>query len=250
MNICCWRSRLTPETVHGLGASLEIFSPLLPELSEGHKVILYDCAGEEPALLVGTEACMSLPQLLDDAIEILALFSPSESVTVIAHAEGCLLAGHLAASHPILVDGLVLLNPVVTLDDDRRSALRERASMARTSGMFAIADSIASLETPSSNTPSRNKIFQILSVQDSSCYAEQCEALAGAENPEWTRLRETPVLAVSGDLSSNGPYASHHLDDEILRKVHDVTTLTLASSGLWPTLEAPQKTGKMIVDFW
>jgi 2-hydroxy-6-oxonona-2,4-dienedioate hydrolase len=100
--------------IHGAGAHLEVFLPVVPLLAQGRRVIAYDMVGHglsaKPPVDYTTEVLST--HLLD---LLSALELPRASL--LGHSLGALVAAWTAAYRPERVDRLVLVTPGSVADD-------------------------------------------------------------------------------------------------------------------------------------
>ena len=118
---------------------------------------------------------------------------------VVAHSMGTLVAQHLAVAASEWVASLTLFGPVGEPGEAARERLRDRAALARASGMVAIADPVAAAGL-SSSTKADNPVAEAFVReshlrQDAEGFAESCEALASAKGAD-LRLIRCPTLIV------------------------------------------------------
>ena len=99
--------------IHGLGGTMEFYRPLIhaADLKDSHKHILYDLEGHG---LTPTKAssAVTMESLVDDLFGILtSLRFNLDSVTLVSHSVGGLIAMTFALKHPSLAKKLILIGP-------------------------------------------------------------------------------------------------------------------------------------------
>ncbi|MWV48392.1 alpha/beta fold hydrolase [Rathayibacter sp. VKM Ac-2803] len=120
------RSERTFVLIHGIGMSHHTFSRLAVHLREHGRVIAVDLAGfgsnrtPEQRVGIADHARFVAHVLADRGVE---------SAVVVGHSMGSQVAVELTARSPDLVDGVVLIGPVV--DPQRPTALQQGLALAR-----------------------------------------------------------------------------------------------------------------------
>jgi pimeloyl-ACP methyl ester carboxylesterase len=150
--------------LHGLGLDRHIWDGL-SALSDRFELVSCDL----PAALG-----------IEDMSEVLAAALRRDGIAkthVVGHDLGGMVALHLAASEPAMVERLVLCATAPTFNDDDRSLWRQRAAMARQAGAAAVLGLLeAEWFTPA---------FLARNPQSAACSPEKlavaCEALATAD---------------------------------------------------------------------
>ncbi|MFF7182952.1 alpha/beta fold hydrolase [Streptomyces sp. NPDC008121] len=219
--------------VHGLGGTSSCFEPLAAGLSRQYRTIRYDFNGHgrtplRPPVTIGS---------LTDELEALVATMADRPVCVIAHSMGTLIALQLAADRPEMIDRMVLISPVRGASPAAGQAMSDRAALARSQGMAAIAESALTSGTSRSARESNPLltalIRELLLGQDSEAYAQACEARAGARDCD-LRGVGAPVLLLSG---SEDPLSSAELTARLTREMPQARQVTLARCGHWPLIE-------------
>jgi pimeloyl-ACP methyl ester carboxylesterase len=223
--------------VHGLGATTTFYEPLVPSLEGGFRLVRYDFDGHGRSPLTGP---ITVPDLARDLGALIATL-PDGRAHVVAHSLGTLVAQQLAATAPERVRSLVLLGPVRAQGDAAKTATRARAATVREKGMIAVADSIVQNATApaarAANPLVSAAIRELLLGQDAESYAQACEALASAENPDLAAITaDTLLLAGEGDKVS--PQATlDGMKAGLAGKTIEIATV--ADCGHWTVTEAP-----------
>ncbi len=188
--------------IHGLGGSSNNWTPLLPALG-GFRRIRPDLPGSARSPLPGDGQALSIEGCVDAMAQLLRALDV-ESVHVMAHSMGTIVAQHLALRSPGTVKSLVLFGPLAAPPEAARANIAARAVAARggVAAMQEIADAIVKGAT---STQTRERQPSVLALvresvmrQSPEGYAQSCEALARAQSAELERL-DVPTLLVTGD---------------------------------------------------
>lgn len=172
--------------VHGLGGTLDYFTPLIQtlRLEESHSLHSFDLEGHglSPTSPVSSLTIQSFAQDVRGVFEHGRL---SGKVTLVAHSMGCLIALAFVIEHPDLVSNLILIGPPPNpLPEAASNASYARAKLARERGMVAVVDAVVnagtSERTKTDNTVGLTAVRLSLLGQDPEGYAKACTGLAGA----------------------------------------------------------------------
>ncbi|KZO98402.1 hypothetical protein CALVIDRAFT_535495 [Calocera viscosa TUFC12733] len=236
--------------IHGLGGTVNFYSPIANELAKTHTLIRYDAEGAGRSPISSISSFPDMESFAEDAADVLQSQSIQGPVPVVAHSMGTLVAAHLAAKHPALVASLILLGPVKALPEAARTATFGRAKTVRTKGMGAVADTIVAAAT-APYCPSIVTSFarEMLTAQNAEGYARHCEALATAENPDWTMLRGKPILCIAGVADKVSPVANSEGYADLVGHAAKVKVVKLEDCGHWHALEKPEEVVKAIQQF-
>lgn len=204
--------------VHGLGGTLEYFSPLVSEmgLQDVASLHLFDFEGHGlspthplSVLTVGSLAADLAGVFLHAGI------TKSNPATLIAQAMGCVIALKFALDNPGLVRKLVLFGPPpFPLPEATRRVLQERGELIRTLGMGAVVDKIVlsstSEHTKKTNPLAVSAIRLSLLGQEPEAFAKACSAFARDEAPLPVENLDVQTMIVTGSedkVSSADEYA-------------------------------------------
>ncbi len=234
--------------IHGLGGSSNTWTPLLPVLA-GFKVIRPDLPGSGrsslPAQALSIEGYVA-------AIESVLASLGAESVHVMAHSMGTIVAQHLAVRNPGKVKTLALFGPLVAPPEAARPNIAARAKLARggAASMQEIADAIVqgatSRETREQQPAVVALVRESLMRQSPEGYAQSCEALAGAQPAEIERI-SVPALLVTGDQDGVAPPASVAA---MAARIAGCRQVVLDGCGHWATCEKPQRCMQELEQFY
>ncbi|MEU6642773.1 alpha/beta fold hydrolase [Saccharomonospora sp. NPDC046836] len=161
-------------------------------------------AGSFAIDLPGHGGAPALPRGADvaDFAAVVADALDGERVHVVGASLGGLVAQHLAAEYPGLVDRLVLVDTVTVYPGQMRRMWRERAAMARDRGLAELADPMAAMwfTAPFAAGPVAARIREWFLAMDPESYARACEALATADTTGAVIAAPTLVVCGSADL--------------------------------------------------
>lgn len=232
--------------VHGLGGATSFYDPLVADLAGDFRFIRYDFNGHGRSPLSGE---LSIDSLTEELAEVIKTQTTSGKAHVIGHSMGTLVVQHLAATHPELVDKIVLLGPVRAQPDQAKAATRERAALVRDQGMSAVAEAISrgatSDQAAEHNSLLRPLVRELLLGQDAEAYAQACEALAAATNPDLSAIK-SQVLLITGDEDGVSPPATN---EAIAGELTDAQRHTISGIGHWTVLEAPDFVADYLTTF-
>lgn len=225
--------------IHGLGGSSNTWTPLLAALS-GFKVIRPDLPGS------ARSALLAEPLSIEGYAAALEALLPElgvESVHVMAHSLGTIVAQHLAVRNPGKIKSLALFGPLVAPPEGARPNIVARAAAARggVAVMQEIADAIVkgatSQETKAEQPAVLALVRESVMRQSPEGYAQSCEALAAAQSAEIDRI-EVPTLLVTGDQDGVAPPANVAA---MAARINGSRQVVLEGCGHWTTFEKPQR---------
>lgn len=240
--------------VHGLGGTLNVWTPLLPALSRWRCVRPeLPGAGRSTRAYALGEATphrghLSAETLADAVLRVCEVLGLARA-HVVAHSFGTLIAQHLAVKAPQRVRSLALFGALVEPAPAQREAMRARAAAAREQGLFDIADAVsqAALSASSRETQPVTVAYvrESLLAQDAEGYARSCLALAEATAAR-TELIGCPVLVVNGDEDVVTPLSGAR---QLASRLSNSRVEVLGRCGHWPTLERPAECQRLLRDF-
>lgn len=232
--------------VHGLGGATPFYDPLVTDLSGDFRFIRYDFNGHGRSPL---SAQVSIETLTEELAQVIETQTFDGKAHVIGHSMGALVVQHLAATRPELVDKIILLGPVKAQPDAAKTATRQRADLVREQGMSAVAESISqgatSDQAAEQNPLLRPMVRELLLNQDPEAYAQACEALAAAENPNLSNIT-APVLLITGDQDQ---VSTPETNDTLAGELAHAQRQTIAGIGHWTVLESPDLVADYVSDF-
>ena len=162
---------------------------------------------------------------------------------------GTLIVQQLAATHPELVQDVVLLGPVREQAQAAKDATRTRAAVVREKGMAAVADAVALGATAEQaaigNPLVRPFVRELLLGQGPEAYAQACEALATATNPDLTAIRSKVLLLTGSEDKVSTPASNEAIAADLGR----AELLVAPGTGHWTVPEAPDFVTAAVLDF-
>lgn len=231
--------------IHGLGGTSNTFQPQLGVYGSRFRVIRPDLPGSGRSALAASTSIGGFV----DAIARMARVLGVDRAHFVGHSMGTIVCQHLAVEHPSLVRSLALFGPLMEPPEPARQGLRDRAAKARSDGMADIADAIVQAST-SNETKERKPVAaalvrEMVMRQDAEGYARTCEALAGAQAADLSRI-QCPVLLVTGDEDPVGPPQTVRTMDERLEQSRAVV---FNRCGHWATFEKAEELNRELNDF-
>lgn len=231
--------------IHGLGGATTVYDPQAAALAADHTVLRYDLSGHGRSPHAG-------PASIDRWVAELAALLDAEGIretAIVAHSMGTLVAATFAAAHPDRVSKLALLGPVRAQAPQAKDATRARARTVRAGGMSAVADTIVAAATSERTRTQRPLaaalVRELLLGQNPEGYAAACEALAAADEPDFSSVT-CPTLLVTGSEDKVSPVA---VNEEIGALVPKARIHVIEGVGHWHTVEAPEEVTRQLRDF-
>ncbi|MCY3785744.1 MAG: alpha/beta hydrolase [bacterium] len=231
--------------IHGLGGTCNIYGPQIAALAGACRIVTFDLNGHGMSPMVGP---VSIENWADDAVALMDDLE-LDSVALLSHSMGTLVAQQVMAVAGERVRASAFLGPVRNLPDAARSAQADRAVLVRAQGMAAVAGAISqgavSAKTRSDRPVVAAMIKELLQRQSAEGYAAACEALGGSSPPDVSRVT-CPVLAITGTEDMVCPPDSAHA---IAGDFSDGSAAVIDDIGHWTTLEAPAEVNDLLADF-
>ena len=174
--------------IHGLGGTTNTFTPVLPAFTR-NKRIRFDLPGSGRSSRV--EGPLSIDKFVEAAKRAMAA-AKVEKAHVVGHSMGTIVATHLAAAEPGRVRSLALFGPLLAPPEQARANIRGRAQKVRAEGMQQVADALVQASTSSETKAKRHTavafVRESLMAQDPDGYARSCEALAGMQAADTSKI--------------------------------------------------------------
>jgi pimeloyl-ACP methyl ester carboxylesterase len=198
--------------IHGLGGTLDFWTPLIQtlELEHKHTLHLFDLEGHglSPTSPLNK---LSIRSYANDVNGVFEHASIHSGATLVAHSMGCLVAARFALEHPQKVSKIILLGPPPSpLPEVASKGSYARAETVRTQGMNNVVDAVVTAGT-SEATKKQNQVALVavrlsLLGQDPEGYAKGCTALASSaeETLDW-KLIQSKTLIITGDEDKVSP---------------------------------------------
>jgi 3-oxoadipate enol-lactonase len=234
--------------IHGLGGSSNTWTPLLAALSD-FRVIRPDLPGSARSPLLAERLSI---EGYAASLEALLAELGVESVHVMAHSLGTVVAQHLAVRNPGKIKSLALFGPLVAPPEAARPNIVARAAAARSgaAAMQEIADAIVkgatSPETKAEQPAVLALVRESVMRQPPEGYAQSCEALAAAQSAEIERIG-VPTLLVTGDQDGVAPPANVAA---MAARITGSRQVVFDGCGHWTTFEKPQRCMQELEQFY
>ena len=173
----------------------------------------------------------------------------------VGHSMGTIVCQHIAASAPALVRTLALFGPLIAPTEAARTALRARASKARSEAAAGMHDITAALLQAALSADTRQRqplavafVRESLMRQDSAAYARSCDALADAQAAQVENI-SCPVLLVTGDEDGVAPPQAVRAMAERLHSARSTRVVVLPRCGHWTPVERVAECQAELRDF-
>ena len=231
--------------LHGLGGTSNSFQTLMPRLG-GYRVVRPDLpgAGRSPV----PRGKISADGLATSLLAVLGNLG-IERAHIVGHSFGTLVAQHLAARSPSLAASLTLFGPIIAPAEAARGRLRDRATLARESGMDVVADGLLggslSSATHRDNPLAAAFVRESHMRQDAEGFAKSCEALADAEGADLAMIA-CPALVVTGEDDGVGPPS---VAEDLAGRIPGSRCVALQRCGHWTPIEKPEECGTLLAEF-
>ena len=240
--------------IHGLGGSLNAWTPLLPALPRS-RLVRMDLPGagrSSKAYALGESTPHGGKISVSTHADAVRRVCESQGIThahVVGHSFGTIIAQHVAAQTPALVRSLTLFGALAEPPQGMRDTMKARAPVAREQGLFGIAEGTSdfSLSASSKQTQPVTVAYvrEAIGAQDPEGYARNCEALAGATSARLELIR-CPTLIVNGDEDQVTPLSgARHLAERLVNARVEV----FSRCGHWPMFERAAESQRALRDF-
>jgi 3-oxoadipate enol-lactonase len=240
--------------VHGLGGSLNAWTPLLPALNRWRCVrIELPGAGMSAKAHALGEATPHRGHISDKthAEAVLRVMDGLgiAQAHLVAHSFGTLIAQHVAAQAPQRVKSLALFGALLEPPAQMRQNMQARAALAREHKVFEIAEAVSNASLSASsreNLPVAVAFVRsCVGAQDAEGLARNCVALAEAQKARH-ELIGCPVLIVNGDEDVVTPLAGAR---DLARQLKQCRVEVFGRCGHWPMVERPAESQRALRDF-
>jgi pimeloyl-ACP methyl ester carboxylesterase len=240
--------------VHGLGGSLNTWTPLLPALGRVRCIRpeLPGAARSMQAYAMG-EATPHKGRL-STAVHVEALLRVCDvlrvdAAHVVGHSYGTLIAQHLAVREPARVRSLTLFGALAEPAPAARETMRARAAAVRAQGMLDAAEMTAhaalSAHTRETDALAVAFVRESLAAHDAEGYARNCLALAESQAAPAEQIR-CPVLIVGGEDDIVTPLS---MGRQLAARLADARVHALPRCGHWSTVERPEACRRVLREF-
>jgi 3-oxoadipate enol-lactonase len=235
--------------IHGLGATSNVWTPVLPAVAR-QRTVRPDLPGSGRSHRV--EGPLSIERLVQAMQRVCAALG-LDRVHVAAHSLGTIVAFHLAVASPRLVRSLALFGPLLCPPDAARAGIRARGEKARAegeAGMQAIADQLVqsaiSTETRTRRPVAVAAVRELVMRQCPDGYARSCDALADAQAADVSVI-ECPALLVTGDEDAIAPAQAVR---QIGERIRGAQVSVLRRCGHWTMVEKPEECDDLLRRFY
>jgi pimeloyl-ACP methyl ester carboxylesterase len=232
--------------IHGLGGTTNSFIPLLPAFAR-YKRVRFDLPGSGRSSRV--EGPLSIERFVQATLKAMAAANVQKA-HVVAHSMGTIIAAHLAAAEPSVVQSLALFGPLLAPPDQARAIIRARGQKAVVDGMAPIADALVQAATSSETKTKRLTavafVRESLMAQDPDGYRRSCEALADAQPADTSKIA-CPTLLVTGDEDVVAPPQSVRMMGQ---KISGSRVEVMRGCGHWTPVEKPDECTALLKTFF
>lgn len=225
--------------VHGLGGTMNVWTPLLPALTRWRcvRVELPGAGRSDRAYAVAEGAPpLSMETHVDALLKVCKTLGFARAHFV-GHSFGTLICQHLAVRAPALVRSLTLFGALWQPAQPMRDGMRARAATVRSQGLFETAEGISEFALSASTREQQPLavayVRESVLAQDAEGFARNCLALADASGAR-TELIGCPVLIVNGDEDGVTPLSGAR---QLADRLSNARIEVLGRCGHWPTLE-------------
>ncbi|KPM43016.1 hypothetical protein AK830_g3556 [Neonectria ditissima] len=241
--------------VHGLGGSLETWTPLISVLAleESHTLHLFDLEGHglsptHPLSEVTIESLAADIRGVFDHAQI----AQSNPATLVAHSMGSLAAIQFALDNSGLVKKLILVGPPPSpFLDAVAGVFSAQAALVRTKGLSTVVDGVVagSLSTHSQKTNPLSTAALRVSIlgQDPESYAKALGALSKATSELKVEGLEADTLIVTGNEDPVSPPA---VCEQYAARIKAARLVVLKNVGHWPQFEDLQGLTEAVKGFF
>lgn len=191
---------------HALGLDLRMWDATVPALAARIAAVRYDTRSHGSSEVM--TSAFTLDDLVADAVRLIEELG-YDAVAWVGLSLGGMIGQGLAIAHPERIIKLVLANTTSRYPADFRSAWADRARIARTDGMAALADFLMTrFFSPAFRQNRPDEVARarqhVLSV-DAAGYAACCEAIAPLDYFDRLAGIRCPTLVIAGGADEAAP---------------------------------------------
>ncbi len=240
--------------LHGLGGTMNAWTPLLPALTRYRTVrIEMPGSGRSKHAYAMADSAPDGGHLSMDVLAK-AVLRVCESLGLqrahlVGHSMGTIVCQHVAVKSPSLVRSLSLFGALAQPTQALRDAMTQRVGKARTEGMFDIAEGISDFALSASSKEAQPVtvayVREGVASQDPEGFARNCVALSQAKAAAVELIR-CPTLIVNGDEDMVTPLSGAR---ELAAKLSQARVEVLSRCGHWPMLERATESQRLLRDF-
>jgi 3-oxoadipate enol-lactonase len=225
--------------LHSLLADRHAFDPVLPALTERHRVTLFNLPGfhgSQPAMLALMDAYVAV---IEDGFDE---FGVGKDSTLMGNGFGGTIALAFALAHPERIAKLVLCDAAAGFPPEGRNAFAEMAQRVADSGLGSIAEIAAKrVFSPAYLTAHPERVEErkkVLLEIDPKAFQAACRILQETDLMPLLHHLKLPTLVVCGQFDQATPPA---LNKQIVEKVAGARYVELPGCGHCPPLEQPEQ---------
>lgn len=240
--------------IHGLGGSMNAWTPLLPVLTRW-RCVRPDLPGagrSHKAYALGESTPhggrISAETHADAVLRVCEALGITRA-HVAGHSFGTIIALHVAVKAPDKVRSLALFGAMAEPAPQQRTNMNARAVAAREQGLFDIAEGISQASLSASTREMQPVtvayVRETIAAQNAEGFARNCVALAEAQSARLELVR-CPTLIVNGDEDVVTPLSGARA---LADKLVNARVETLSRCGHWPMLERAAECQRALRDF-
>jgi 3-oxoadipate enol-lactonase len=240
--------------IHGLGGSVNAWTPLLPALTPW-RCVRMDLPGagrSHKAYALGESTPHGGKLSVAVHADAVRRICESQGITrahFVGHSFGTIIAQHVAAETPSLVRSLALFGALDEPPQNLRNVMTGRAPVAREQGLFAIAEGTSEFSLSASSKQAQPVtvayVREAIGASDAEGYARNCEALAAATSARLELIR-CPTLIVNGDEDQVTVLSGAR---QLAERLVNARIEVFSRCGHWPMFERPAESQRALKDF-
>jgi 3-oxoadipate enol-lactonase len=233
--------------IPGLGASLHAFYAQLKALAPVLRVTAFDPRGHGQSSK--PPAPYTMRMMADDTAALMRHLGIGKAV-VAGSSMSAMTAVELAAAHPDLVAGLVLIGGFPKLGEAGKERMEARARTAETEGMGPLADTVSSTALGAHTHESQPALVglfrQALLANDPNAYAASCRAIVEADITPLLGQVRCPTLLLLGSQEQVAPLPAARA---LKAGIRQAEMKVIPDAGHLPFLEQPAAFNAAILRF-
>jgi 3-oxoadipate enol-lactonase/4-carboxymuconolactone decarboxylase len=239
--------RSTLVGLHGLGGGGYFFAGVGHSLASGIRSVFPDLPGS--GFSRRDDGPVSFDRFTDDLVQLIKRKTDSP-ITLMGHSMGTILALKVYARIPDRIVSMIFVGGLPAPLPEAQARLRDRAALARSAGMAAVAPSIVPVIFARKSLdaiPDKVMMFQrLLAQSDAEGYAQTALALADASAAEVVPRVRVPCLCVTGAEDRYAPPAAVRCFAD---SIQGGSYRELADCAHMPFFEAPDAFNEIVQGF-
>ena len=239
--------RLTLIALHGLGGGGYFFAGIAHSLASGVRSLCPDLPGS--GFSPRGQQPITFERFTNTIVQLIER-KTAGNVVLLGHSMGTIIALKAYARIPDRIDSLMFVGGLPAPLPEAQARLRDRAALARTAGMAAVAPTVVPIvfSRPSLGAiPDKVAMFQrLLSLSDAEGYAQTAAALADASAADVVPRVRVPCLCVTGTEDRYAPPAAVH---SFAHSVPGAACHELRDCAHMPFFEAPDALTAVVQGF-